>query len=154
MQPGPNGTSLFAEISSHVQHHKKLIALMNILTIDIFPRWYLMAEYSDGSVQSLFSLAMKVGRVRMYHNKGDRKQITVKMNYLGTWLWVTVHPGRRNPPQNKLFIWNKNWSLVKSPQSCFSFFFFFSWDTLLLQSKAPSSGSACVRLPKHLQSDQ
>lgn len=103
MQLGPNGTSLFAEISSHVQHHKKLIALMNILTIDILPRWYLMAEYSDGSAKSLFSLAMKAGRVKMYPNRGDRK-ITVKMNYMGTLLWVTVHPGWRNQPQNKLFI--------------------------------------------------
>lgn len=49
MQQGPNGTALFAEISSHIQYHKKLIALINILTIDVLPSWYLMAEYSDGS---------------------------------------------------------------------------------------------------------
>lgn len=39
MQHGPNGTALFAEISSHVQDPKKLIALINILTTDVLPSW-------------------------------------------------------------------------------------------------------------------
>ena len=98
MQQGPNGTALFAEISSHVQYHKKLIALINILTIDVLPSWYLMAEYSDGSGKSLFSLAIKVRRLKMFPNKGDRKQITVKMNYSETLVWVTVQPDCRSQP--------------------------------------------------------
>lgn len=96
MQQGPNGTALFAEISSHVQYHKKLIALINILTIDVLPSWYLMAEYSGGSGKSLFSLAIKVRRVKMFPHKADRKQITVKMNYLESLLRVTVQADCRS----------------------------------------------------------
>jgi len=72
MQQGPSGTALFAEIGSHVQYHKKLIALINILTVDILPSWYLMVKYSDGSGKILFSLAIKVRRVKIFPNKGDR----------------------------------------------------------------------------------
>lgn len=48
--------------------------------------------------KSLFSLAIKVTRVKMLPNKGDRKQIAVKMNYLETLLWITVQADYRSQP--------------------------------------------------------
>lgn len=97
MQQDPNGTSFFAEISNDVQYHKMPLACSDeYLTIDI------LSEYSAFSGKSLFSLAMKVGRIKMFPNKGDRKQLTVKMNYSVTLPWVTVHTGCRNQPQTAL----------------------------------------------------
>lgn len=86
----------FGKIGSHIQYHKELIALINIITRDILVSWYLMAKYSDGSGKSLLSLAIKVGRFKVFPNKGDRKQITVKMKYSETSLWVIVQPDCRS----------------------------------------------------------
>lgn len=71
IEQGSSGTALFAKIGSHVQYHKALIALINTITTDILISWYLMAKYSDGSRKSLLSLAIKVGRLKVFPNKGD-----------------------------------------------------------------------------------
>lgn len=98
IEQGPSGTALFAKIGSHVQYHKELIALINTITTDILLSWYLMAKYSDDSGKSLLSLAIKVGRLKVFPNKGDRKQITVKMKYSETSLWVIVQADCRSQP--------------------------------------------------------
>lgn len=70
-----------------------LLALMNISQ----QTFCLNTRMFQGNL--CFLLAMKVGRVKMFPNKGDRRQITVKMNYSVTLLWVTAHTVCRNQPQ-------------------------------------------------------